>query len=251
MDGGQYLVMGNSWALSDRLWLPWATFYSVENQNPPIAVWADGKWETRNAPANWDYECLMKMGKDIYKVKVDQQWNLCPVATKFDNKLNFKDWSDAREQVLFANNASCMRYLYNKLPNEIKKSDCKILWNSKFQDYTITSYWKTLTIEPMEIAWDWITKDLSRCLAFLNLTNYLRALWDQHGRKDPDVNRDLWVRWIRINGKKVSIDKDSFWLKDATPKELDDFRRDNNREYFYDKWDRKWKNKNYTKIILQ
>jgi hypothetical protein len=57
---------------------------------------------------------------DIYKVKVDQNGNLCPIATEISSKLNYKDGSDVEVKVLFTNNESCIRYLFNKVPDAVK-----------------------------------------------------------------------------------------------------------------------------------
>ena len=242
----KYQVLNNSAAISNNAGIKGAVFYTTKKfeGNDPTE-W--NKWETANTPE--DGTCYMIIGQDRYKVNIDQFWDLCPIATKFDNKLNFKDWSDASEQVFLSNNQSCMRYLHNKLPDEIKR-DCKIWRNNIRQDYTLTSYGRTLSIEPRTIAWDWISNDLWKNLAFINLTNYLRDLWDKRGKKDPDINSDLKIRWIRMNGKNVTIDKNTIWLGNATSDELAKFKRYNNREKWVDneKWDRKRENKIYRRI---
>ena len=253
----QYLVMSNSSTIAQNAGLNWATFYFGEGYNGEHpAEWQS--WNQAEIPANWqDYICYMKLSNrpsELYKVKVDKDWNLCPVATKTDNKLKSKDWSLLEESVLFKNNPSCINYLKNKLPDEIKE-DCKIWWVNSKNDYTLQSYGRTLTIEPMTIAWDWVCKDnennpnyLSKCLAFINLTNYIRSLWDNYGNKNPDINSDLKVKGIKINWKKVHINKDALWLRDATDDEILRFKKYNNHEDWRDNWDKKGPNRNYKKV---
>ena len=253
----QHLVMRNSSTIAQNAGLNWATFYFGEGYNGEHpAEWQS--WNQAEIPANWqDYICYMKLSNrpsELYKVKVDKDWNLCPVATKTDNKLKSKDWSSLEESVLFKNNPSCIDYLKNKLPDEIKE-DCKIWWVNSKNDYTLQSYGRTLTIEPMTIAWDWVCKDnennpnyLSKCLAFINLTNYIRSLWDNYGNKNPDINSDLKVKGIKINWKKVHINKDALWLRDATDDEILRFKKYNNHEDWRDNWDKKGPNRNYKKV---
>lgn len=254
----KYQVMENSNAIASNARLNWVIFYTVNMfQGEQPGEWK--KWECAKPSPNWDYECYMKLRNgELYKVKVDTDWNLCPLAIQISNKLNFKEGSDAKIQVLLSNIPSCMKYLYNKLPSAIQNpNEITIWWSSTLNDYTLTSYWRTLTIEPMTIAWDWICKNennpyyLSKSLAFLNLTNYIRSEWASNGKIDLDVNSELKIRWARgKDGKKLYIDKSAFWLDNATPEELSRFKRYNNHEQWEDNWDKKWPNKVYEKTDI-
>ena len=85
---------------------------------------------------------------DLFKVSVDNQWNLCPVATEFDSKLTNKKWEPSPKNVLLSNNLSCIKYLENKLDGEVKaKKKIEISWNDRLKDYTLTSYWRTSSID--------------------------------------------------------------------------------------------------------
>ena len=166
---------------------------------------------------------------------------------------------------MIANNESCRCYLQNKLPNEIK-DDCQIGWVNKGErikvgnnyygelgnNYYLMSHEGVVTIEPMTIAWDWISKDLWKNLAFLNLTNYIRNEWDKRGKPDPDVNRKVdKYRWIRDNNwKRLKINKSAFWLDGASDEELARFKRYNNGEHWEDNWDKKRKNKDYGRVAI-
>ena len=222
--------------------MKWATFYlTTEIASPAPKSWE--QWQQSPEIENGERVFYLKFGNwDLFKVKVDNDWNLCPVATKINDK-------NPKETVtLIKNNKSCINYLKNKLPSAIANNVCVIWWNDNLQDYTLTSYWRTLTIEPMTIAWNWISKDLWKNLAFLNLTNYVRSLWNKKD-KDPDVNKKLRVKWLKdSNGKKLFIDKQSFGLEGAEDDELKKFKEYNNHEDWGDKWDKKPENKNYTKV---
>lgn len=258
LGGSQYLLMENSKDIASNAGLDGAMFYFWGLQDPQVEVWEDGKWITKEVPTNGeDYECYMKLSNrpgELYKVKVDALWNLCPIATQIDLQLSNKNGDFMSTEVLISNNNSCKAYLHNKLPNEIK--GCGISWNDRVKDYTLKSYWRELTIEPMTIAWEWVSKDLWRSLAFLNLTNYIRNIWDKYGNKDPDIkfdNKGLWIRWLKTptvpRGKKlVNGFPLNFGLENTNSAELDAFKWYNNHEQWRDNWDRKKANRIYKKL---
>lgn len=244
-----YQVMQNSTEIATKAWLTWATFYSAELGTSTAG---NGSERLPVSENGWEKEYIVKLNNNpdnFYKVKVDKEWNLCPLAEEINNKLVNKKWEAIKSQVLLSNNESCKKYLANKLPDEIK-GNCVIWWDSRLNDYTLISYGRTLTIEPMTIAWDWISKDLSRNLAFLNLTNYIRKFWDQYGNIDPDINKKLKIKWTKVDKEKAYIKKEEFWLKEAQDEEISRFKKYNNHEQWEDNWDKKKNNTDYRKIIF-
>ena len=262
--GKQHLLMWNSADIATKAWLRGAMFYSWNFEQPQVEVWDDGKWVTKEAPANWvDYECYMRLTNrpwEIFKVKVDSQWNLCPIATQIDLQLSNKKGDFMSTEVLIENNNSCKAYLKNKLPDEIKY--CDIWWNSGARDYMLKSYWRELTIEPMTMAGEWVCdksdpRHLSRSLAFLNLTNYIRNVWDKYGNKDPNIKFDsdgsLWVKWLKtpsISRWKMRVNwfPIEYGLSWVSNESLSNFKKYNNHEDWRDDWDRKKANKIYKKL---
>lgn len=245
--GNKYPIMENNSDIASKAGLQWAIFYSTYLFKKD---WPQLSKET-SLSNNWEKEYYLKLSnkpKILYKVQVDDQWNLCPLAIENNSRLVDKNKNSAEMKILFGNNDSCKAYLHNKLP-DIVKSECRIWWNNKKQDYTLTSHLGTLTIEPMTIAWNWISEDLWKNLAFLNLTNYIRYTGKEFDKKDPDVNKKLKVKWIKIDGKRVSINKWAFWLSDASPQELARFKKYNNGEDWRDNRDKKRENKIYKKIL--
>lgn len=249
-----YQVVENSSTIARNANLSWATFYLTTDYEPKQPS-EGGKWEYQRVP-EWanDYQCIMKLWNNFYKVDICK-WYLCPVATKLikksDDSFEEDEWG-----VLFMNNPSCIKYLEQKMPKVENKYT--IWWSERKNDYNLQSYDKRLTIEPMTIAWDWISRKekdnpnyLSKNLAFLNLTNYIRSEWDEHNRPDPDVNRkvDKFKR-IKDGKDKLPIDRSKFWLANATEQELARFKRYNNWEQWEDDWDKKRKNRPYQKIKL-
>lgn len=245
-----YLVMKNSGDLVESTWFTWATFYSISAYTGTAPEeWQ--QWWTAEYQGNWmDYECYMKLDNSgrIYKVKLDSGWYLCPIATEITVKAN---GTKEEKWVFFTGNASCVKYLSNKLPGQIA-DNCQIAWDRNTNDYILTSYGRSLTIEPLTIAGDWISDDLSRCLAFINLTNYIRTTWSNNHKPDPDINRRVdKIRWIKDNdGNDLFIDKHDFWLDEASETELARYKRYNNWEHWDDNWDRKRDNKVYRKISI-
>ena len=257
---GQHLVMGNSVTLADNIWLWWrAVFYSAEAQDPPLEA-QDGKWTTEQVPNNGDYICYLQIDGNpnkTYKVTVDQNWNLCPVATNLSSKVS----------VEFENNDSCINYLYNKLPVELKG---KVDISRRGSDYVIWLWkWEYLTIEPMTIANKWVWKDLTENLAFLIFTNYLRnerELQDVEFINDnPNLKlegKELYVRvkkssnvrydetWVKKMGKRLLVKKETFWLQDASPKSLNNYIKYNNHERWNRNWDNDEQNKYYRTVRL-
>ena len=261
----KYLVMKDSSDLAKKTGLDWVTFYSTIIDSTSNVDW---NWNEEQPQLSentnvkdGDNEYYVKFPSNpdaTYRVKV-ANWELCPIATEISDKLNYKDWSDVETQVLLKNNESCVRYLENKLPDSIK-NDVTIRWNSESQDYVLDSFWWELTIEPMTIAWDWISKKednnpdyLMKSLAFLNLTNYIRSEWKSRGKNNPDVNKELKIKWIKDkqNWNKLYIDRERFWLENATSKELSRYKKYNNHEKWDDDWDKKKENRFYKKIDVK
>ena len=221
----------------------WWTLYCLN-------AWATENQEAQNntLDINGDREYLMKMGENVYKVKIDQNWNLCPTAINMISNV----------PVVMKNSTSGKVYIENKLP-PVLKGKCIIWWD--WDDYTIALpwWWKKLTIEPMTIDWKWIWS-LTDSLAFLNLTNYLRNSWKMNDIEFKNDNPDLKLEWnelyVRVkktrdvNWKKVKwlkVNKYDFWLTDKEEL-LTKFIKYNNGEKWEDDWDRKKPNKYYSKI---
>ena len=252
-EGNKYQVMGNSQTIAGNANLHWVTFYTAAAFNG--AEPGNGEqWQTFETPANGDYECLMKMWDSVYKVKVDQNWNLCPTAVNMMSNV----------PVVMENSTSGMAYIKNKLPDTLKGKGIKIRWD--WEDYAISLpwWWKYLTIEPMAIDWKWIW-NLTDSLAFLNLTNYLRNSWKMHDIEFKDDNPDLKLEWndlyVRVkktrdvNWKKVKllkVNKDTFWLT-SDEKLLKKYISYNNGEDWNNKnnkRDKKKPNKYYKRVKL-
>ena len=224
----------------------WWTLYCLN-------AWATENQEAQNntLDINGDREYLMKMGENVYKVKIDQSWNLCPTAINMISNV----------PVVMKNSTSGKAYIENKLP-PVLKGKC-IIWLD-WDDYTIALpwWWKKLTIEPMTIDWKWIWS-LTDSLAFLNLTNYLRNSWKMNDIEFKNDNPDLKLEWnelyVRVkktrdvNWKKVKwlkVNKYDFWLTDKEEL-LTKFIKYNNGEKWEDDWDRKKPNRYYSKIDLR
>ncbi len=239
-----------------------ATFYSTQ----PCENWqnflGDGQPKLTEYTGEflWEREYYLKLDKypnKLYKIKVDSCGCICPIATEIFCNLKNRNWSPVERKVLLANNESCKQYLRNKLFNWI---NAEIWWNEKLQDYTISSYWKTLTIEPMTLDNNWICDNLSQSLALLNFTNYLRGAWEIDGIRfvndNPDLKHDeiFYVRVKRQDhpeGKRrYPIDSQKFCLCDINKDKIRNYIRYNNHEDWEDDWDKKRKNKGYTKVQL-
>ena len=193
---------------------------------------------------------------EIFKVKMDKNWNLCPIATKLDTELRDNRWNIGKTEVLFSNNESCIRYLENKLPTGI---NCNIWRDNSKQDYTIESYWYRATIEPMTIAGDWVSEDLWKNLAFLNLSNYIESKWRQYGGKHPSIDFKFKDGKIVIKGLKndawtscyMNVELNKFWFLNVTRKELSNFKTYNNDfEAWIANWDTRESNRIYRKLYL-
>lgn len=249
----KFQVMQNSSALASSTGLTWVTFYSTTPfswENP-----TDGQWgfteATTNNNKNGDYEYYVKFGdnSEPYKIKVDGNWNLCPIM---DNP------SNNEVGTLLMRNTSCINYLKNKAGN--LGWDCRIWWSEEKHDYCIDSYWRSLTIEPMTIDWKWVSGKLWENLALLNFTNFLRSGGDINGVKlkgpDPDLKIDdegnLKVRVEKSKesgGKKwLDVPLEWFWLTNIDQNVLNKFVKYNNHEDWMDDWDRKKPNKYYKKV---
>ncbi len=248
--GKKYQVMKNSQTIAGNAKLNWVTFYNAEAfDGIEPGNWE--QWQAFEAPANGDYECLMKMWDSVYKVKVDQNWNICPAAVNMMSNV----------PVVMENSASGKAYIENKLPDALKGKGITIWWN--WEDYTISLpwWWKNLTVEPMTIDWKWIWS-LTDSLAFLNLTNYLRNSWKMHDIEFKNDNPDLKLEWNElyvkvkktrdVNWKKVKwlkVGKDTFWLP-SDEKLLTKYISYNNGEDWDDKRDKKKPNKYYKRVKL-
>jgi len=259
IDNVSYLVVENSRSISTECGFPNAIFYSLEGVASTVSKLPDGTYPKAPLETDWMREYYMQLtnNPDVYfKVKLDSSGNLCPIATMFGKKLKDWDWNILESRILISNNTSCMRYLHNRLPDVIKNSWISIWWDWKWNDYTLSSYERTLTIEPLSIAGDRVSDSqneaaISKNLAFINLTNYIRYLWENFDKKDPDINTDLEVKWIKIDWKKIRINKDLFGLWDATPDEISRFKKYNNGEWWLDDRDNKKKNKFYRKVLIK
>ena len=239
--------------------LSWVTLYSPEAAEGNLTVWDDWRYETLQPTldSDWDTKFLAKLDNsdNVYRMKVDSQWNLCPVMTEV--------WGNG-EKILLKNNESCKKYLQNKLNGRVN-NEFVIWWNPNKEDYNIRSFGKGLTIEPMTIAWDWVVdwdKDpdhLSKSLALLNFTNFLRSGGVIPGTNiklygnDPDLKIDdnklkVRVEKTKDNWKWFDVPMDTFWLEGIDDGALKRFKKYNNHEEWRDKnWDKK-KNNRYRKI---
>ena len=267
-DGKEHWVMKNSVDIAQKAGLNWAIFYYLENP-----VDNNEGWET---PSNKEYECFMKMknAPEVYKVKIDSNWNLCPVAEIY----NVNDTS-SNKRILLENNPSCINYLQAKLQAKIPQDllwSIKIDWSENKHDYRIVSYGEWKTIEPMTIDWLWVAKKtdpdyLSDCLVLLNFTNYLTRMdGGIDTRKFKNDNPDLKLDddgklWVRVKSEKTTdgngnvlklwkryvVPKERFWLDWISQNVLKRFIKYNNGEHWEDNWDKKKENKYYDKIALE
>ena len=220
----------------------WWTLYYVNNWENPEAL-------NNTLDENKDREYLMQVNNETYKVKLDQNWNLKPLAVNYESNA----------KVLLKNNPSCIAYLQNKIGN--LPGNPQIAWNSNMEDYVIRSYNKWLTIEPMILDWKWVSENLSQCLAFENFANFLRGAWGINDLKFKNDNPDLKLKdgklfvrikkWTRLDGDSKSgkwyeVNLQKFWISDNDA--FNKFKKYNNGEDWKDKWDKKKDNKGYTKI---
>ena len=273
VDGKKYQVMENNAKLVESTKINWATFYFPESKQD-VPQNGDGTWETAPDKLVWqEREFYLKLSNksDLYKVKVDAQWNLYPIME--ENKPEGK-------RILIKNNESCVNYLLNKLPPTLRWSSVKIMWDG--EDYVIWKDWyrKWLTIEPMTIDWKWLSAgwesktSLADSLAFLNFTNFLRNEGEIYGiefrNNNPDLRiheNELYVRVNRKSNKEESkrnwekkgelwwkwqkVDLNSFWLPAVENPAFQNFIKYNNHEDWNDNWDKKRDNKEYGKIDLK
>lgn len=235
--------------------LDWATFYS----NIPLVVWEGSEQQVDYVQYTngGEIKCFMTMENDPgvrYTVTLDAKWNLCPIA------------ENGNEKVLLKNIQSCCNYLKEKMPENLPGNPV-ISWNDSKQDYAITSFGETMTIEPMTLDGWWISQDLSKCLLLLNFANMLTGANGIHDAKswnylnfennNPDLkmdgtnvyiklkkNQTWWDKWKW--GEWYPIPKSYFWLTDD---ELKKFVKYNNWEDWNDNWDKN-KNNQYTKISV-
>lgn len=270
----QYLPMKTVPVLGSEI--QWATFYSTINYSSEMSPeWSEASWESsENQPkfteqtneVDGDRIYFMRKGDNIYEIKIDSSGNLCPVAKNVSSEV----------PVVFENNESCMRYLLNKLPSELQGKNLFFAWDGK--DYIMWIWWykKRITIEPMTIAWFWLKWNgwerwatLTESLAFLNLTNYLRNVWEYKDVEFRNDNPDLKLMWndlyVRVNRKKnvsldsnwkplkkwkwLPIDRKQFWLTEDNGV-LQRFIKYNNHEDWNDNWDKKTPNKYYKSLKL-
>ena len=245
---GKHLVISNGPKIAG------ATFYSLEATNSTEDDWWL-KSKELNFDKDTDAECFMVLNWDpdkVYKVKVDKNGGLCPLIE------NVKSTA----KLLLKNNPSCIAYLQNKI-NGLPWYP-QIAWNPKLEDYVIRSYERGLTIEPMTLDGNWVSEDLSQCLAYENFTNFLRWAGSIDGlefdpKNDPNLKLDndkLYVRvkkWQKRGDEKserwYEIKPGRFWIYDT--ESLKKFIRYNNHEHWEDNWDRKRDNKGYGKIDLK
>ncbi len=229
---------------ADKFW--WALYY-VNNWENPEAL-------NNTLDENGDREYLMQVNNETYKVKLDQNWNLKPLAINYESGA----------KLLLKNNPSCIAYLQSKIPANLPGNP-RIARNPNMEDYVIrstTDRWvKWLTIEPMTLDGKWLVwSNLWNNLALLNFTNFLR--WNENidnlrfKNDNPDLKLDngkLYVRikkWTRLaddskSGKWYEVNLSKFWISQNA---LEDFIKYNNSEDWNDNWDKKKDNKGYTKI---
>lgn len=234
--------------ISDAPKIQWVTFYSLVWGDTP-----DSKTPTKLEIKPWEEkECLMHSNGSTYKVKIANDvyngksvLNLNPVAENMSSHV----------KVLLNNVPQCMDYLAKRAPTW-----ATIGWNKRLQDYTITSYGMTLTVEPMTMEWKWFNEgeDLSQCLELLNFTNFLRG-------SGVIPNNDLYFDknkpQIKLDGNNICIklkkgekyewkeefpySKDNFLTKDD--KVWKKFIKYINNQEWNQNWDSKAEN-NYKKI---
>ncbi len=225
----------------------WATLYEINVSKSGWGPVEYVKWEVT--------ECLMVVENypgTTFKVKFDEQWNLCPIAENMDSNV----------KVLLNNVPDCIQYLQNKAP-----AGSVISWNARMQDYVITSSnGEVLTIEPSTIAWKWVSSDLGKSLYLLNQANLLRGMGKIANlaidRDRPQLqykDKKLYIRLKKdqkrwLNWKWGDRWRDRYpianifnWLED---KELNRFVKYYNWEEWKDDWDAKEENKDYKKINI-
>ncbi len=217
---------------------------------------------------------FMKVGKNTYAVKLDRENYLSPIALDVsDGNLNNP------KTVYLKNNSSCIWYLENRIPSEVRNylPDVKITWDGS--DYAI---WvpgkKMLTIEPMTLNGTWISDNLWECLSMLCFVNYLRnEKWidgyefdndnpdlSWKDGEDPDAGK-LLVAIKKSDDKekrkmakeqsgskhKAVVDLQRFWLNFLRdkPEVRKRFLKYNNGEDWEDNWDKKKENKSITNRV--
>ncbi len=225
----------------------WATLYEI---NVSTSGWSPIEYKKWNVT-----ECLMVVENypgTTFKVKFDEQWNLCPIAENMDSNV----------KVLLNNVPDCIQYLQNKAP-----AGSTISWNTRMQDYVITSSnGMVLTIEPSTIAWKWVSSDLGKSLYLLNKANLLRGMGEIANlaidRDRPQLqykDKKLYIRlkkdqkrwpnwkWGDRWRDRYPIAINFNWLE---PEELDRFVKYYNWEEWKDGWDAKEENRDYKKINI-
>lgn len=253
---GLHQVRTDSQIVCQNAELNWATFYSLSVE------WQ----ESGEAPNESGFNWLMRLSNspdEIFRVKIDKDWYLCPVIEN----------CNSGKRILVKNNPSCISYLQKKIPDGLPWNPI-IVWNSKLEDYAIrsdaTNYREGLTIEPMEIDWHGVSPDLSELLVMMNFVNYLRfnkkidnidfdnndpdlRLNDQgklEVRVDRKSNRTYDEKWNVVkNGRWYEV-PDRFWLSEIKPERIKNLIKFNNGEDWRDKWDKKKGNKYYDKMTL-
>ena len=256
---GQHLVMSNSNQLASKYNLDWATFYSASAFNWVKAEWGQAEWgqaEWEQAQPqlaentemeDWEYVYYVKFNgmPNTYKIRVNEQWGLFPITTEYNS---FADWLETR--ALIKNNERCVNYLKDKL---------WIPWisiqrNGSINDYTIRSFWEEITVEPMTMDKQWVSKDLWVCLRMLNLTNYLTSWVNEELRcTDPKLRlrgdrlQVQTIQWLKYISEETMR---NFWLAWVDDWDMRRFIRYNNHEQWDDNWDAKNANKRYKKLDI-
>lgn len=240
-------------------------YQTLANKNLPGAVFywlpmeggnSDFKSMLEKADIDWDIDAVMVYGKDKYQVKLDKFWNLKPTAVNANSKV----------KVLFEK--SCVNYLLNKVPSQIR-GDCVIAWNSSMKDYVIRLKGQEtgLTIEPIEIDWKWLWTSLEKNLAMLHFTNILRKTkwiddlpfendnpdlkWDD-GKLLVKVKKNKEIKKISGSKHRYPVRLDDYALGFLSNDEMsrENFLKYNNGEDWKDNWDKKDGNK-YVKKPLE
>ena len=252
----QFLAMENTSQLASSLWLTWCVLYSTIN----APATSGEEWEqlqhsteSKNSAREGFTEYYVKKWDQTYKIEVKDNV-IFPITERMNG-----NWS-VESRDLIENNQACLNYLNSQIPEGLR-GKVAIGRNSKYKDYTLSSYDQTLTIEPMTIDWKWVSPKLSDCLAFLNFTNFLRSDESHIDNKElkwayPDLKIIDWELKVRVKKSGEKKEKwygipSTFCLDGITDEWiLSKFKKYNNHEDWNDNWDRKKLNSDYGTVRL-
>lgn len=267
INGQSYPVLPNSAQLAAQNHLGGATFYSMSNAPmwmPMMQNWMP--YLTDNLMTKVEQKYYVKLNSIpgmLYRVSVDASWNICPIVEEVDTNLGDRIWWAVERKSVIPDNVSCANYLWSKIKGQVI-NDFWIAWDKSKKDYVLNSYGQSLTIEPMTIDWNWVSSDVSTCLKFLNLTNYLR--WNGVGNTkwlDPDLKWDNGQVLVRVNKKNLlnsngdrlkkrwtPLNLANFWLNNVSRDVWKKYIKYNNHEDWEDNWDKKKENRIYKKLDI-